>query len=67
MPAYIVFKTLVVSEKDDPPGLERAEDVTALDERGVISQKASNRGTVEEMDVGNYVEYSVSIPYTWMV
>ena len=60
-PAYIVSKTIVVSERDDPPGLERAEDVTALYERGVIRQKAFDKGDVAEMDVGNYVEYGVSV------
>ena len=32
-PKYIVSKTRVVSEGDTPPGLERAEEVTALYER----------------------------------
>ena len=51
----------MVSEKDNPLGSERAEDVTALYERGMISQKAFDKGSVAEMNVGNYVEYGMSI------
>ena len=60
-PAYVVSKTIVATEEDDPPGLERAEDVTALFERGVISQEAFDKKDVGRMEDGNYVEYGVSI------
>ena len=51
-PAYVVSKTIVATEEDDPPGLERAEDVTALFERGVISQEAFDKKDVGRMEGG---------------
>ncbi len=56
----MVSKTIVATKEDDPPGLERAEDVTALFERGLISQEAFNKKDVGRMERGNYVEYGVS-------
>ncbi|CAL8469605.1 g9146 [Coccomyxa elongata] len=55
-PAYVVSKTIVATKEDDPPGLERAKDVTALFERGVISQEAFNKKDMGRMERGNYVE-----------
>ena len=60
-PAYVVSKTIVATEEDDPPGLETAEDVTVLFERGVISQEVFDKKDVGRMESGNYVEYGVSI------
>ncbi|BDA45220.1 hypothetical protein COCOBI_07-0110 [Coccomyxa sp. Obi] len=47
-PAYVVYKTILATKEDDPPALERAEDVTALFERGVISQTTTTCGTKRE-------------------
>ena len=60
-PAYVVSKTIVATEEDNPPGLERAENVTALFERGVVSQEAFDKKDPGRMDGGNYVECGVSI------
>lgn len=60
-PAYVVSKTIVATEEDDRLGLGRAEDVTALFERGVISHEAFDKKDPGRMEGGNYVEYGVSM------
>ena len=49
---YVVSKTIVVTEEDNPPGLERAKNVTALFVRGVISQEAFDKKDFGEWMVG---------------
>lgn len=60
-PAYVVSKTIAATKEDDPPGLERAEDVTALFERGVISKEVFDKKDPRRMEGGNYMEYGVSM------
>lgn len=60
-PAYMVTKTIRMVGWNDPPGVESAEDVTALMSCGKLMPRFWCTVNCNELEVGNYVEYSVKM------
>ncbi|CAL5224989.1 g7767 [Coccomyxa viridis] len=58
-PSCIVTKTIRMVGWDDPPGVESAEDVTAMMSCGMLLPRFCCTVNWEDLEVGNYVEYSV--------
>ncbi len=60
-PAYMVSKTIAATKEDVLLGLERAEYVTALFEREVISEEVFDKKDPRRMEGVNCMEYGASM------
>ena len=60
-PLFMVMKATRMVGWDDPPGVESAEDVTAMMRCRKLLPRWRCTVNWEDLEVGNYVEYSVKI------